>query len=595
MSYFRTSLLLALGLIGMGSGAAGGCASSASIPNNSNLGGNTSASGGLTGIFPPLAGNSSNGGTVAGGASSVTCDAGFSRCGPSCVDTQTNPLHCGDCGKQCPADARECVAGACACPTDTHAVCDGICSDLRTDLSNCGACGNFCASDRVCTDGKCICDPAKAANTDCGTKCVDLKTDPFHCGTCNTTTTPACDAAQVCTDGACGSKCKDPTVKCGPKCADLQTDSANCSACGTACDATRMCAAATCVCATGRTLCGTSTCADLKTDNKNCGACGKTCQPGTSCAKGVCMCDATATLCTVTGTGGSGGAGGVGSTGVAGAKSTTVCADLTQHHDHCGACNAPCSTLEACEASACVCNTPYVTCGAPAVCTDLQTNTAHCGSCSIACNAATEHCDAGACVCTAPFIDCGAGCIDTSKTPAHCGDCATACTGNQLCSNSVCVSGDIRIYSKMQAIPATPTEKANSVGLSVRVCNVGTTTASLKSATIKYWYSMDDAFGTQIASSPYSSLAGVVVTAVAVDPMIGTTDEVMVATLPATASLAAGACIDEIQLSVHSGTSWVTGFLPANDWSYLGNAAFTLNDKITMYMGTAKMWGNEPK
>ncbi len=589
MSYLRTSLLLAIGIFGVGLGTAGGCASGTSSlpthPNNLGGSGSSTSSGGLTSILPPMAGDS-YGGTAAGGSTTIVvpCDTGLKRCGPTCIDVATNSLHCGDCGKPCPAEARECVDGSCVCPPATHGVCDGICADLRSDLSNCGTCGNICAADRVCTEGVCVCDPSKAAHTPCGTKCVDLLTDVFHCGTCNETTTPACDAAQVCNQGVCDSACTAPIVKCGAKCADLQKDSANCSECGKACDATRMCSAATCVCATGRTLCGTA-CADTKTDSKNCGACGTVCAPGTECKAGKCACTTDATLCTVPGTGGAGGAG---------AKSTVVCVDPTQHHEHCGACNSPCTAMEVCQDSACACVAPAVTCGTPAVCTDLQTSNAHCGGCGKACAAATEHCEAGACVCTAPLADCGSGCVDISKTAAHCGECNKPCTGNQLCSNSVCVSGDIRVSTKMQSLPATVTTKTNSVTLSVRVCNIGTSSASLKGATIKYWYSIDGAGGTQVANAPYSSLAGVTVEAVAVDPMRGTTDYVLVATLPATASLAAGACFDEIQMAVHAGTTWVTGYEPANDWSYLAQTAFTLNDKVTMYMGTAKMWGTEP-
>lgn len=146
----------------------------------------------------------------------------------------------------------------------------------------------------------------------------------------------------------------------------------------------------------------------------------------------------------------------------------------------------------------------------------------------------------------------------------------------------------------MQSLPASETELKNSITLSVRVCNTGNTTANLGGAKINYWYSLDGAGGQQIATSPYSSLSGVVVTAIEVDPMRGTTDYMLVGSLPLTASLPAGACFDEIQMSVHAGTTWVTGYNLSNDWSYLGQTAFAINDKVTMYLGAAKMWGNEP-
>ncbi|MDB4941065.1 MAG: Tryptophan synthase alpha chain [Labilithrix sp.] len=61
-----------------------------------------------------------------------SCEAGAcvcrgTQCGTTCVDTQTDPFHCGGCGVTC-GDGTTCVAGACRCsaggalcpPTDDH-------------------------------------------------------------------------------------------------------------------------------------------------------------------------------------------------------------------------------------------------------------------------------------------------------------------------------------------------------------------------------------------------------------------------------------------------------------------------------------------
>ncbi len=50
--------------------------------------------------------------TDAGG----TCAAPRRLCGGTCVDTTTNPAHCGACGTACAAPTPNCVAGRCAAP-----------------------------------------------------------------------------------------------------------------------------------------------------------------------------------------------------------------------------------------------------------------------------------------------------------------------------------------------------------------------------------------------------------------------------------------------------------------------------------------------
>src|SRR4051794_4841850 len=41
-----------------------------------------------------------------------------SQCGKSCVDTQTNSQHCGQCNSKCPFTTH-CEGGDCVCPIDT--------------------------------------------------------------------------------------------------------------------------------------------------------------------------------------------------------------------------------------------------------------------------------------------------------------------------------------------------------------------------------------------------------------------------------------------------------------------------------------------
>lgn len=38
--------------------------------------------------------------------------------GASCLNLQTDPMHCGACNSPCPAAASECIAGRCTVPSD---------------------------------------------------------------------------------------------------------------------------------------------------------------------------------------------------------------------------------------------------------------------------------------------------------------------------------------------------------------------------------------------------------------------------------------------------------------------------------------------
>lgn len=177
------------------------------------------------------------------------------------------------------------------------------------------------------------------------------------------------------------------------------------------------------------------------------------------------------------------------------------------------------------------------------------------------------------------------------------GGVAAATGGSTATAGSTGVGGSdlgIRVYTKLPAVPTGPSDIKNSVSVSIRICNVGSNTISLAAARLAYWYSMDGAIGAQIASVPFSELTGVAVSAIEVDPMRGTTDWQLSVKLPGTATLAAGACILEIQLSVHAGTAWVSGYDLTNDWSYLATTAFALNDHVTMYQGSTLLWGIEP-
>ncbi len=66
------------------------------------------------GAFLVAAGMVSCGGSSGGaGGEDLTCGAGESVCGSSCVDTSTSPTNCGACGNAC-TTAQQCITGHCA-------------------------------------------------------------------------------------------------------------------------------------------------------------------------------------------------------------------------------------------------------------------------------------------------------------------------------------------------------------------------------------------------------------------------------------------------------------------------------------------------
>ncbi|MCC6877299.1 MAG: hypothetical protein IT378_23540, partial [Sandaracinaceae bacterium] len=75
---------------------------------------------------------------------------------------------CGDCG------AREtCNAGACECAATD---CGGACVDTSSDPDHCGSCNNVCEVDQVCQGGGCTSE-CTGGLTACNRACVDTRTD----------------------------------------------------------------------------------------------------------------------------------------------------------------------------------------------------------------------------------------------------------------------------------------------------------------------------------------------------------------------------------------------------------------------------------
>jgi hypothetical protein len=89
------------------------------------------------------------------GACTAACPGGFSDCGATCRDLDTDRLNCGACDTPCEG-GQVCVAGTCeyTCAPGMD-VCAGECTDLSYDPENCGSCGTVCGFSEACVDGSC--------------------------------------------------------------------------------------------------------------------------------------------------------------------------------------------------------------------------------------------------------------------------------------------------------------------------------------------------------------------------------------------------------------------------------------------------------
>lgn len=92
----------------------------------------------------------------------AVCGEGETVCDDQCVNTQTDPLHCGTCRNACKSpqvcDRGQCKGGC----TGTLVNCSGACVDTQTDESHCGACDQPCTSTQTCTSGSCEENPKDA-------------------------------------------------------------------------------------------------------------------------------------------------------------------------------------------------------------------------------------------------------------------------------------------------------------------------------------------------------------------------------------------------------------------------------------------------
>lgn len=157
---------------------------------------------------------------------SYACTSGCSgatstNCGGSCVDTTTDPTHCGSCDGACvgPTHGRPtCTASKCTfvCDSLFHACGTSCLSD--SSVSSCGSSCTACVAPAHSTS---TCDSTKGCGytcvsgyADCNGKaddgCEADLTNPKTCGGCTTSCPVPTDGVASCSGGLCGVACTDP-------------------------------------------------------------------------------------------------------------------------------------------------------------------------------------------------------------------------------------------------------------------------------------------------------------------------------------------------------------------------------------------------
>ncbi len=430
------------------------------------------------------------------------CVAPFLDCDGSATNgceanTANDTNHCGGCGIRC-GEGETCNAGRCtcggvsasgaeACPGAANVCCANTCIDTDTNPAHCGGCGVRCGASETCGGGRCRCGGTVGAaraeacpgagNECCGSACVDTRSSTGNCASCghdcaagtphasmmcamSACTYSSCDPGWLDCTGGVANGCETPynaipnCGSCGNNCSSVQHATRTCSSSGT-CDYSS-CDAGWLDCTGGRT----NGCETPYNAIPNCGSCGNNCSSvqhaaRTCSSSGTCgysSCDAGWLDCT----------GGI----------ADGCETPNNALPNCGSCGNNCSSVQhaapicatsgTCDYSSCDAGWLDCTGGRANGCETPYNAIPNCGSCGNNCSSvlhATRTCSSsGTCgysSCDAGWLDCTGGIADGCETPnnalPNCGSCGNtcssvlhatpACTMSGSCTFTTCETG----------------------------------------------------------------------------------------------------------------------------------------------------------
>lgn len=157
-------------------------------------------------------------GTCASVPENATCVNGQPRClgadktvcGSSCVNTTTDPDHCGSCYAAVPVNA-DCVGGEIQCH-DGYTLCGAHCVDLSNDIHHCGECFRP-AMGAFCDNGSADC--IEGYESLCDGQCLVTADDIDNCGgcalSCQFLNDIECARSSVCSSS--GPSCHDSSCR----------------------------------------------------------------------------------------------------------------------------------------------------------------------------------------------------------------------------------------------------------------------------------------------------------------------------------------------------------------------------------------------
>ncbi len=392
------------------------------------------------------------------------CAPGRSLCSATCVDPQSDPNHCGVCGRRCSdlsgVDGSSCVAGECRllscqpglanCDTQDANGCE---TDLMS-VTDCNRCRVRCeGATPLCGGARGCVSSCMSGEAMCGSICANVQSSVLHCGMCGRECAEFANGTRACMAGRCTGTCSAGFADCDGAAANgcevaLGTDVNHCGACRNACtagaNAAPQCRAGRCeiVCDPGFEDCDGNAAngceADLRNSNDHCGRCTQRCvgaaNQSAMCAMGSCSiaCRPGFADCDMNAANGC----------EASLSSPATCGSCT---NNCGArmCSAGMCTMS------CSGATPTNCAGS---CVDTQSNPSHCGACGAACPVrpnSTPTCGGGRCsfACNPGWSDCNGDPLDGCETRIEnnvlaCGSCATACSDfantQPSCSGGMC-------------------------------------------------------------------------------------------------------------------------------------------------------------